>query len=99
MRRRVYAPKNWRRLSGVPFCATMFVGIWLKCCRCYSGCIIYSVSQFNQQMRYEWIIYEGIEYTLQAALYAVIKIRPPFPPSLPNCERHNSNGPPLDWNS
>ncbi|KAJ9611340.1 hypothetical protein H2200_004524 [Cladophialophora chaetospira] len=53
------------------FRACMFVGMGLSSVgSVIHGCLKYGASQFNRQMRYEWMIYEGIQYTLGAALYA-----------------------------
>ena len=50
----------------------MFVGMGLSSIVAVAhGCLKYGASQFNLQMRYEWIIFEGIQYILGAVLYAV----------------------------
>ena len=83
IRPEVATPK-WRT-----FRATMFVGMGLSSVvAVVHGCLKYGASQFNQQMQYEWMIYEGIQYTLGAALYAV-RYEMPL-----HCQRLNSNGPP-----
>ena len=62
-----FATPKWRT-----FRAVMFVGMGLSSIvAVVHGCLKYGASQFNRQMRYEWMIYEGIQYTLGAALYAV----------------------------
>jgi len=67
----------------------MFVGMGLSSVvAVVHGCLTYGASQFNQQMQYEWMIYEGIQYTLGAALYAV-RYETPL-----HYQRLNSNGPP-----
>jgi len=76
------------------FRETMFVGMGLSSVVAVAqGCLKYGVSQFNQQMRYDWRIYEGIKYTLRATLYAV-RYNTPL-----HCQRLNSNGRPPDSDS
>lgn len=61
------ATPKWRT-----FRAIMFVGMGLSSIVAVAhGCLKYGASQFNLQMRYEWIIFEGIQYILGAILYAV----------------------------
>jgi len=58
---------KWR-----PFRASMFVGMGLSSVvAMVHGCIKYGASQFKQQIRYDWMILEGFQYILGAALYAV----------------------------
>jgi len=62
-----FAKPKWRA-----FHACMFVGTGLSSIvAVVHGCITYGPAQFNRQMRYEWMIYEGIQYTLGAGLHAV----------------------------
>ena len=63
---------EFQRSGWRTFRSCMFVGMGLSSIvAIIHGCYKYGVAEFNNRMRIDWMVYEGIQYGLGTILYAV----------------------------